>query len=125
MPFFLSILAALRLGAPTAAAAPLEISVRAEARAVAAETELAPSALLEANHDLASAPHAPEWPGSAFPGYAPHFRAYQPEEWVAAVAQQLKTDHRLTNAALWVARWPVRVEMTPHRVFLAVRFRAP
>jgi hypothetical protein len=107
-------------------AEPATLSVRAEARAIAAESELNRVAFLE----LAAAPHSPEWPVlPSTPGVAPIFLAHRPEEWISIVARSLNArDGSLTRAAIqattWVLATPVRVDVSPRRVFLTVRFRA-
>jgi hypothetical protein len=111
---------------------PVTMSVRAEALAAAAESELGPAALLEAERDLAMAPRSPEWPvlpstpGPSTPGAAPIFRAQRPEEWISIVSGQLHLeDNRITKAAIraaaWVVAMPVRVDITPRRVCVTVR----
>ncbi len=127
----LGLLFALRGGpGPALAPEPAGISVRAEARATAAESELGPAALLEVSRDLSAGPHAPEWPApSSTPGGAPIFRAHRPEEWVAAAAHQLSLgDRGVARAALqataWVLAAPVRVDVSPRHVYVTVRFRA-
>lgn len=127
----LGVLLALH-GGPAPAAGPEQgtISVRAEARAAAAESELGPAALLEAGRDLTAAPHAPEWPVlPSTPGVAPIFRAHRPEEWVAIAARQLNVGEKgiaraAVHAAGWVLAMPVRVDVSPTRVYVTVRIRA-
>jgi hypothetical protein len=125
-----SLLFALRHGPGPlpAAGEPITISARAEAHAVVAESELGPAALLEAGRDLAATPHWPEWPvlPPTTPGVAPIFRAHRPEEWISIVSGQLHLqDNRITKAAVhaasWVVAMPVRVDVSPQRVYVTVR----
>src|SRR5512142_1557427 len=105
-------------------------SVRAEARAAAAESELRPAALLEVGRDLGAAPASPQWPASpTAPGAAPIFRTHRPEEWVAIAASQLRIGDRgigraAVHAAAWVLAMPVRVDVSRDRVYVTVRVRA-
>jgi len=109
---------------------PAMISARAEAHAVATESELGPAALLEAGRDLARAPQSPEWPVlPSTPGVAPIFRAHRPEEWISIVSGQLHLEeNRITKAAVqaaaWVVAMPVRVDVSPQRVYVTVRVAA-
>lgn len=115
--------------APEPAQEPTAVSVRGEARASAAESELGRAALLEVSRDLSAVPHAPEWPApSSAPGRAPLFRAHRPEEWVAAAAHQLNLGERgiartALQATAWVLAAPVRVDVSPSRVYVTVRIR--
>lgn len=124
----LSIMLALRVG-PGPVAGPT-FSVRAEARSVAFESELGPSALLESSRDLAASPHAPEWPVSGSThGLAPIFRANRPEDWVAIATSQLNLSDKglpqaAVRAAVWVLTAPVRLDVTPSHVYVTVRIRA-
>jgi hypothetical protein len=125
----LSVMLALRVGPGPVPPGPT-FSVRAEARSSAYESELSPAALLEAGRDLAAAPQAPEWPDRpSARGAAPIFRAQRPEDWVSIAASQLNLhDKGLTQAALratvWVLTAPVRVDVSPTRVYVALRIRA-
>lgn len=111
-------------------AEPAAISVRAEARVAAAESELSRAALLEAGRNLSLAPQSPEWPDlPSTPGVAPVFRAHRPEEWVSIVGRQLNLrDNSVTHAAMqatvWVLAMPVRVDVSPRRVYVTLRIRA-
>ena len=115
--------------APAREAALPTFSVRAEARA-AAESELRPAALLEVGRDLGAAPDSPQWPASpTSPGAAPIFRTQRPEEWVAIAASQLRIGDRgiaraAVHAAAWVLAMPVRLDVSPNRVYVTVRVRA-
>jgi hypothetical protein len=123
------LLFALRLGPGPypAGPEPSTISVRAESHAAATQSELSPAALLEAGRNWAAAPQSPEWPVlPSTPGVAPIFRAHRPEEWVSIVASQLNIrDKSLTRAAMqataWVLTMPVRVDVSPRRVYVTVR----
>ena len=125
----LSVVLALRVGPGPVLPEPT-FSVREEARSAAFDSELSPEALLEAGRDLGAAPQAPEWPVlPATPGVAPIFRAHRPEEWVSIAASQLNLhDRGITRAAMraavWVLTAPIRVDVTPTRVYVAVRIRA-
>ena len=125
----LSVMLALRVGPGPVPAVPA-FSVRAEARSVAFESELGPSALLESSRDLATSPHAPEWPVlPSTPGVAPIFRAHRPEDWVSIATSQLNLRDKglpqaAMRAAVWVLTAPVRLDVTPSRVYVSVRIRA-
>ncbi|HTP25903.1 MAG TPA: hypothetical protein VMK12_09620 [Anaeromyxobacteraceae bacterium] len=118
-------LATLRLGTIPAESDAPTVSVRAEARAIAAESFLGPAALSGAPlvlnaHALAS---APAQRGSALP--APLVQANRPEDWVWFVARELKLeDKAITRAALWVLACPVRVDLNSHQLGVSVRFTA-
>jgi hypothetical protein len=125
----LSLLFALRHGPGPLPGLPesVAISARAEAHAVAAQSELGPAALLEASRDLTAVPHWPEWPVMpSTPGVAPIFRAHRPEEWISIVSGQLHLENnKITKAAVqaasWVVAMPVRVDVSPQRVYVTVR----
>ncbi|OFX23040.1 MAG: hypothetical protein A2V77_11305 [Anaeromyxobacter sp. RBG_16_69_14] len=126
-----SLLFALRFETATAPPDPLVISARAESRAIAVENELSASALLDPGREWNATLQSPDWPVAqpSAPGFpAPIFQAHQPEEWVSIVARQLNVgDKSVTQAAMrataWFAAMPVRVDMTPRRVYVTVRFR--
>jgi len=117
---FFSLLFALHPGDLAFAPRP-EISVREEAYHAAALTELAPSALLDSERIFSPAAHAPEWLASKGTS-VPIFTAYRPEEWISTIAHEFHAeDTHLTHAALFLARMPVQVNMTPRRVYLTLR----
>ncbi len=132
MSSLFGLLCAVQLGSISAGAEPVAISVRAESRAVAAESELRPSALLDLGREWNAAPHTPEWPAAlpSAPGpLAPIFHAHRPEEWISIVARQLNVaDKSITQAAMqatvWFVAMPVRVDVSPRRLYITVRFRA-
>ncbi|HUK66050.1 MAG TPA: hypothetical protein VLV17_04430 [Anaeromyxobacteraceae bacterium] len=119
---FLSLLFAVHAGTLSGASPPA-ISVREEAFAAAAHSELAPSVLLDSEHFFGQATHAPEWlasKGSALPV----FQSYGPEEWISSLAHELHAeDARITRAALFIASMPVQLNVTPMRVYVTLRFR--
>jgi len=122
---FFSLLFALRVGTVAIHPGAPTISVRAEARAVAAE--LSSSALLEETPALSARPRAPAWPlAQGGPPVGPVFPAYRPEEWVSMIARQLNiADTGVAHAAMWVSAWPVRVDVSPRHVYVTVRLRGP
>ncbi len=121
----LGLLFALRVGTAAARPEPAAISVRAEARAVAAE--LSASALLDDTAAWSAGPQAPAWPlAQGGPSVGPVFPVYRPEEWVSAIAHKLNiADTGVAHAAIWVSAWPVCVDVSPRRVYVSVRFRGP
>jgi hypothetical protein len=122
---FLGLLFALRVGTVPAQVEPAAfISVRAEARAVAAEMT---SSMLDGTAPSAAVPRAPAWPvAQGGPAIGPVLSAYHPSEWVQIMAHRLNVhDSGIVHAAMWLSTWPLQVDVTPRRVHVTLHFRAP
>jgi hypothetical protein len=114
----LSLFFALRIGSFGSPTEPMGISVREEARAVAAT-------MLRSDRIDAVPWNAPgvaafiDAPGAR---HSPLFPAYQPEDWVSAVVSTLHVESSTVGrAAVWIATRPVRVDVSRDHVF--VRWR--
>ncbi len=114
---------ATHFGAGTAHADPVHLSIREEVRIVAADrnrVEVAP----EPTMSLDASPAAPNWPGLLTPGSSPHFRPYQPEEYVAQMMSRLQVDQTpLGRSAVWMAGAPLQVDARPDRFYVRLKFR--
>ncbi len=102
---------------------PVQLSIREEARVVAADRnriEVAPEPAMS----LDASPAAPSWPALLSPGSGPYFRPYQPEEYVAQMMSRLQVDKTpLGHAAVWMAGAPIQVDARPDRFYVRLKFR--
>jgi hypothetical protein len=114
----LSLFFALRIGSFGSPTEHVGISVREEARAVAA-TMLRSDAVDAVPWN---APGVPVFIGAPGAHHSPLFPAYQPEDWVSAVVSTLHVESSAVGrAAVWIATRPVRVDVSRDHVF--VRWR--
>ncbi len=102
---------------------PAQLSMREEARIVAAERH-APTIRGEPAMTLDAAPSAPLWPSAHGPGAGPYFRPYQPEEYVAQMMSRLQVDKTpLGQATMWIAGSPVQVDARADRFYVRLKLR--
>ena len=114
---------ALRVGPGPVRADPIHLSIRDEARAVAADRNPVES-IPDPTMTLDASPAAPTWPSLLTPGAGPHFRPYQPEEYVAQMMSRLQVDKTpLGQAAIWVAGSHIQVDARPDRFYVRLKFR--
>lgn len=107
---FLSLFFALRVGAFGISYEAPQLSIREEARKIAA-VQTALGAL------VTPGPASSTGPAASLSG------ANNPEEWISAVTHGLQLqDEGITHAAMWIASAPVQLDVGTQHVFLTVRF---
>jgi hypothetical protein len=80
---------------------------------------------------LRAAFHRPEAPLAAQEGWAAPAlvadvqKEQQRERWRSAIAQTLNGNQKVANAAMWLAAAPLRLKVSPERVFVAITIRTP
>jgi hypothetical protein len=80
---------------------------------------------------LRAAFHRPEAPLAVQEGWAAPAlvadvqKEQQRQRWRSAIAETLNGNQKIANAAMWLAAAPLRLKVSPERVFVAITIRTP